>query len=104
MGNKWTDKEDIFLASLRRADTPYAEIATIMGGRTAAACQQRVFQLGLTNKHKPKELPPHMRVAPDWAASYPLDHEHNFLKPKPKPSWWEAKFPFVGIVMMWWRT
>ena len=96
MGKQWTDKEDTFLAELRRANTPYAEISTIMVGRTASACQMRVYQLGLTNKHKPKGSPPHMRTTPDWAASYPLDHDHNFLKPKPKPSWWKA--------MMWWRT
>lgn len=96
MGKRWTEAEDTVLMSLRRADTPYTEIATIMVGRTAAACQQRVFQLGLTNKYKPRALSPHMRTSPDWAASYPLDHEHDFLKPKPKPSWWKA--------MMWWRT
>jgi hypothetical protein len=87
MGKRWTEAEDKFLTELRRAGTTYEEIATIMTARTAQSCQQRAHQLGLTKKRK--EV-----IGRD--ASYPIDHEHNFLKPKPKPSWWRA--------MMWWRT
>lgn len=84
MGKKWTDKEDDVLVTMRDAGTSYREIASIMG-RTAQSCQQRVFKLGKAKPHtKPKVV---QEVAPVTdlyqEASYPLDLDYNFLKPKP---------------------
>ena len=84
MGKKWTDKEDDVLVTMRDAGTSYREIASIMG-RTAQSCQQRVFKLGKSKPHtKPKVV---QEVAPVTnlyqEASYPLDLDYNFLKPKP---------------------
>ena len=99
MGRRWTEKEDDVLVTMRDAGTSYREIASIMG-RTAQSCQQRIFALGKSKKHvKPKvEILPapeaYIRYTPgvtpvtnlyrnDIEASYPLDLDYTFLKPKP---------------------
>ena len=83
MGKKWTDKEDNVLVTMREAGTSYREIASIMG-RSPQSCQQRVFKLGKAKPHtKPRVV---QEVTPAnlyQEASYPLDLDHTFLKPKP---------------------
>jgi hypothetical protein len=84
MGKKWTDKEDNVLVTMREAGTSYREIASIMG-RTAQSCQQRIFKLG---KSKPQTKPKMVQEVTPVAnlyqeASYPLDLDYTFLKPKP---------------------
>ena len=91
MGKRCTDKEDDVLVTMRDAGTSYREIASIMG-RTPQSCQQRVFKLGKAKPHtkygarknKSKVV---QEVAPVTnlyqEASYPLDLDYNFLKPKP---------------------
>ena len=84
MGKRWTEKEDNVLVTMRDAGTSYREIASIMG-RTAQSCQQRIFALGKSKKHvKPKVVQEVTPVANLYQeASYPLDLDYNFLKPKP---------------------
>ena len=98
MGKKWTDKEDDVLVTMRDAGTSYREIASIMG-RTPQSCQQRIFALGKSKPQKkygtatcvncqPKNKSKVVQgVAPVTnlyqEASYPLDLDYNFLKPKP---------------------
>jgi len=84
MGKKWTDKEDDVLVTMRDAGTSYREIASIMG-RTAQSCQQRIFKLG---KSKPQTKPKMVQEVTPVAnlyqeASYPLDLDYTFLKPRP---------------------
>jgi len=115
MGKRWTEKEDNVLVTMRDAGTSYREIASIMG-RTAQSCQQRIFALGKSKKHvKPKVVVEVGDIVPGWPvarsavtskpeayimmvqeatpgtnpyqeASYPLDLDYTFLKPKPKPT------------------
>ena len=84
MGKRWTDKEDDVLVTMRDAGTSYREIASIMG-RTAQSCQQRIFALGKSKKQtKPKVVQGVAPVANLYQeASYPLDLDYTFLKPKP---------------------
>ena len=112
MGKRWTEKEDNVLVTMRDAGTSYREIASIMG-RTAQSCQQRIFALGKSKKHvKPKVMVEVGDIVPGWPvarsavtskpeayimmvqeatpgtnpyqeASYPLDLDYTFLKPKP---------------------
>jgi hypothetical protein len=84
MGKRWTDKEDNVLATMRDAGTTYREIASIMG-RSEASCQQRAFSLGKAKKQtKPKVAQGVTPVANLYQeASYPLDLDYTFLKPRP---------------------
>ena len=83
MGRRWTDKEDDVLVTMRDAGTSYREIASIMG-RTAQSCQQRIFALGKSKKQtKPKVVQEVTYVGLYQEASYPLDLDYTFLKPKP---------------------
>jgi 3-deoxy-D-manno-octulosonate 8-phosphate phosphatase KdsC-like HAD superfamily phosphatase len=63
MAKQWTDKEDACLIALQAAGVPHREVAVIMH-RTKAAVSQRVFNLGITKKHKPTTKP-----KPEWWAS-----------------------------------
>ena len=87
MGRRWTDKEDDVLVTMRDAGTSYREIASIMG-RTAQSCQQRIFALGKSKPQtkpqtKPKVVQKVTPVNLYQEASYPLDLDYTFLKPKP---------------------
>ena len=83
MGRRWTDKEDDVLVTMRDAGTSYREIASIMG-RTKQSCQQRIFALGKSKKQvKPKVVQEVTYVGLYQEASYPLDLDYTFLKPKP---------------------
>lgn len=87
MGKRWTAKEDEVLVTMRDAGTSYREIASIMG-RTAQSCQQRIFALGKAKKQINYGTRKTVQVVkpaadPYQEASYPLDLDYTFLKPKP---------------------
>ena len=95
MGKRWTEAEDDSLRIMRTAGVSYRDIAKMLK-RTEQACAQRGSIIGATKKGR-ESLPIDLPVADtSREASYPLDLDYNFLKPKPRVPWWKRLFGIGG--------
>ena len=91
MGKQWTDAEELKLREMYDADVPYKKMAKTLK-RTAGACQNRAFIMGLTGK-KSKQTTP--KAPPTQQLSLKPNLEPTLIlraTPAPRVPWWKRLF------------